>query len=226
MSVDLKGETFDHIKVSADERRLGPATLERCTFLACTFRQGAAVDSGLVVSGVKATRCELDTCIAIGVRFEDVEIDTLAVKGSDVALHGCVFSRVTLKGKIGALVVGGPVDDGSGLGALPDVSGQFRAVYEQIDWALDISEAGFTSVDLSFVPGDLVRRDPETQFLVRRSSFHGVDPAQLPNLGRVLRRRFTKVPFDSMVVAAPTRSRQFQDQLDELRELRDLGLAE
>jgi hypothetical protein len=41
-------------------------------------------------------------------------------------------------------------------------------MYADIEWALDISEAVFSDVDLSYVPGDLVRRGPETQFLIRR----------------------------------------------------------
>jgi len=40
-----------------------------------------------------------------------------------------------------------------------------------VDWALDISEAAFLECDLRGIPANLIRRDPETQMIVRRSDF-------------------------------------------------------
>jgi hypothetical protein len=40
--------------------------------------------------------------------------------------------------------------------------------YSRVDWALDISKADFEEADLYYVPGNLARRDEETQVLLRQ----------------------------------------------------------
>src|SRR5262249_18877121 len=99
--------------------------------------------------------------------------------------------------------------------------------YRSIDWALDISAAEFTDVSLDFVPGELVRRDPRTQFLLRRESLATLDGRRLPHGADLFLSRFDHTPFGSMVVVATKRSKRwFHECLAILEELRDIGLAE
>lgn len=101
-----------------------------------------------------------------------------------------------------------------------------RDFYAWIDWALDVSDADFDGVELPWVPGDLVRRDPQTQFLLRRQSLNGIDTAELSSGRRFYFRRFEQMPFDSIVIVAPRHSKYFDDILAELTDLRARGLAE
>ena len=222
MTAELTGATFEDVRIFGNDRTLGQASLTRCTFVGCSLAQSESVVPGLVVSDVKASRCTVETGSALRVRFENVEIDHLTVKNRPLQLRGCVFSRVKLTGNIGPILAWAPPpleDSAENDAALLDL-------YASIDWALDISEASFTEAEFWYVPGDLVRRDPETQFLLRRERFADVDPAALPNVGRVALAKFETVPFDSMVFVAPTRSKYVRRYLDGLSDLRKLGLAE
>jgi len=47
--------------------------------------------------------------------------------------------------------------------------------YKEVDWALDIRDAVFSSAEFFGVPGELIRRDENTQVLLRREAFSRVD---------------------------------------------------
>lgn len=111
---------------------------------------------------------------------------------------------------------GGPAEPQEGL----------RAAYRDVEWALDISQANFVDADFYYVPGELIRRDEETQFLLRRESFSGMDVSDLPSYAKIAVDRFEPSPWDSIVAIAPRRSRNFDRRLSELTELRRAGLAE
>ncbi len=95
-----------------------------------------------------------------------------------------------------------------------------------MDWALDISQAEFSDADFYFVPGHLVRRDPETQFLLRRDVVEKTQGIELPVYAGIAVSRFEMTPFDSLVAVAPRRSKNFAQYLADLEYLRSAGLAE
>jgi hypothetical protein len=106
-----------------------------------------------------------------------------------------------------------------------------RAFYASTDWALDISEAHFTSgPDLHFVPGELVRRDPSTQALVSRRALDGISLASLPWEGSSLRLAtewfLAHSPYEDVVLAAAKGTSYFQCDLAALGMLREKGIAE
>jgi hypothetical protein len=103
------------------------------------------------------------------------------------------------------------------------------AYYAKVDWALDISEAEFEEGEIQGVPAGLVRRDPATQVVVRRSKALEGQWRQV-DLGRT--HWATAIEFllergdEDVVLVAPKRHRNFHALREGLMALRDSGVAE
>ena len=212
------------VKSLGSGRTLGAAEFDRCVFNGSTLAQWDDPDLGLVVRDVSVKRCRAVRCSIQGVRFEDVSVDGLAIT-SLLHLHGCAFKHVTLAGNIGPLMATPPNY------ALPaDMKERFAAgiaaYYSGVDWALDISGAAFSDADFYYVPGHLIRRDAETQFLLYRDRVNQFGPlGKLPSYAQIAASRFEATPFDTLVAIAPTRSKHFARWKAELDVLRTEGLA-
>jgi hypothetical protein len=159
------------------------------------------------------------------VRFEDVHIDGLAIS-SMLLLGGCVFKHVTLAGNIGPLMTTPP-----GWWLPQDMRDRLAAgivaYYSGVDWALDISGAAFSDADFYYVPGHLIRRDEETQFLLHRDRVEQFDELErLPTFAQIVVQRLEATPFDTMVAIAPKRSKNFANYKADLEVLRVEGLAD
>lgn len=225
MTTRLAGEHFRDLNAVGAGRVIEDFDLDRCTFAGSSLVQWDDPSPSLVVRQVQVTRCTLQNCAAIGTRFENLTIDHLTVKGGMLTLAGCVFSHVTIRGRVGSLMTTPPMA-GPGRELSSHATQAMVDAYESVDWALDISEAEFTNASLYYVPGNLVRRDPETQFLLRRDSVAELGSRTLPENGDIFFERFETTPFDSFIAIAPKRSRQFQEMLEILQALREMGLAE
>lgn len=198
---------------------LNGALFEHCTL--------AQFDRPLetVVRDASLTSCKATgPCFVHGVKFENVTVRYF-VADEAVDFAACVFRNVVLEGTVGPFIT---------TRAHPSLGGERRAeisqlmveYYREVDWAIDISRGAFVDATLPMVPGELVRRDPETQFLVKRAPLEAYPQAELPFIGKSYRRRFSTSPFDSFVAVAPTRSNTFEKLHAQLSELRALGLAE
>ncbi|MFC4012864.1 hypothetical protein ACFOY2_36940 [Nonomuraea purpurea] len=221
--MEIERQHFTDTNVIGSGRTIGPARLDRCEFVYCRIVQDDDPGYGLVVRDVVASRCALRGSVVRGVRFEDVLVDRTTTTGM-IHLEACLFRHVTLRGPVNSMmtippsIVPAELRDAFTANAV--------AFYRDVDWALDISEAKFTEASFYWVPGELVKRDPATQFLLRRSSFEGVDLSTLPIGARIAIDHFRYTPFDNIVAVAPTRSKHAAERLDELEELRRRGLAE
>jgi uncharacterized protein YjbI with pentapeptide repeats len=222
MQIDKK--TFDNVKSIGSHRTFADLELVRCEFTGSNLSQFDDPELGLVVRDVTATRCLVRRSSMNGARLENVLVDGLTTTGT-VMLQGCVFRRVTLRGRVGSLMVM-PPNFGLEQAMQKALADGIVRFYQDVDWALDISEAEFTEANLYYVPGDLVKRDPETQYLLRRDSFTGIPLDGLPVRARIAVDRFESTPFDSIVAVAPTRSKDFAKVKEALDELRARGLAE
>jgi hypothetical protein len=222
MRQQLTGRTFEYVRNFGAGYTYGEIDLDRVKFVGCVLGQQDDPEFGFVVSDVTATRCRTDNCRVQGVRFEDVTVDGLATKHQD--LGGCLFKHVTLKGKVGPILTT-PVNRGLPEEIRAAMNAAMIAYYEDVDWALDISEAELSDSDFYMVPGDLVRRDTETQFLLRRDV---ITPAmdQLPVGPSIAASRFESTPFDSIVAVVGRRSKNFARDLEEFEQVRKAGLAE
>lgn len=101
--------------------------------------------------------------------------------------------------------------------------------YAEVDWALDISEAEFTGVEMyrSGIPATLVRRDPETQVVVTRDSVTNGDwrAACDGSSVWVAIERFLSSGFQDAVLIAEKRAKHLAEDLAAFRRLRDIGVA-
>ncbi|WKX09795.1 hypothetical protein [Streptomyces sp. NL15-2K] len=226
--VRFEKQKFQKIKSIGSGRVISDYELVRCEFNGCDLAQFDDPGLGLVARNVMAERVTAKRSFADGVRFEDVVVDGFATP-SVMHLNGCMFRRVTLRGCIGPVMTTPP-----NYSLLDEMQAAFAAGIEafysdadpDVDWALDISEAEFEEVDLYYVPGHLVRRNPETQFLLHRDRLSRVDLGSLSTFAKIAVDRFEVTPFDSIVAVTPRRSSYFTEALAGYQELRDLGVAD
>jgi hypothetical protein len=220
----IERQKFDNLKSVGSGRVLDGFELVRCEFNGGGLAQYDDPRMSLRVVDARLEGCVVKRCAAHGVVFEEVNMNNATIR-PNLNLEACAFKHVVLSGKIGSMMVTPPNH------ALP---AQMRAEFEMgildfyadVDWALDITRAEFTEADLYYLPGHLIRRDEETQFLLHRDRVKGIDTADLPPYAGVAVSRFEASPFDSLVAVAPRRSKDFEQRLSELSELRRLGVAD
>jgi hypothetical protein len=173
----------------------------------------------------EALGCNIDTAIV-----HDVIIDGLKTPGHPLQTWGAVFKHVTLKGNIDRIMLSPLVS--AGLAKPREQQAFDRAnaeFYQTVDWALDISEARFYECDIRRVPADLIRRDPETQVIIRRQKalegiWRNVDLSRTYWATAIEYLLETGDP--DLVLVAPKRHPDFLVLLDGLKRLRDAGVAE
>ncbi|MEU0880514.1 hypothetical protein ABZ345_18075 [Lentzea sp. NPDC005914] len=215
-------EEFEYRKIIESAATIADLDFERCAFGGGVIMQEADDPAyQLVVRTVSLRKCKVGNVVLYGVRFEDVTVDTLS-HSKPIELEACVCSHVVLRGKLGAVRFSPAVEDDSRAVLAPAAA----KLYEDVDWALDITEAEFSDIEIWDVPGHLVKRDPETQFLVHKSAAAAADVDALPEYAQILVERAAEAPYDTSVLAAPIRSKDFEEALDAFRKLRDLGIAE
>jgi hypothetical protein len=221
MAVELRGQTVTGVRLFGAPREYRDIHLVDVTLKLCVLVRRDDLEFRNVVRNAVLERCRMDACDAEGVFFDEVTVDTLRFAQLR-PISGCVFRHVTLRGKIGSMMVIGPVR------GLPDSAERVAAMvekYKEVDWALDIRDAVFSSAEFFGVPGDLIRRDENTQVLLRREAFSGMDWRDLPGAVGTWARRFESTPFDSIVAVAPKGSRRFRDYMADIEWLHAKGLA-
>ena len=207
----------------------------QCRFDGCLISITRNPNLRTTVRNVSLTNCALNGGSIGTAIIEDVVVNDLRISGL-CQIFGAVFKHVTLCGRIGNFMANNDV--------LPDlfVNREYQhedvelfrevntAYYRHVDWAIDISQAEFAKeVDIRGVPGRLIRRDPETQILVMRERVLDSDWRDLP-----FKERLTPFSLDFMlkqelsdyVLVAPKRHRKFPLYLEDLRLLREAGIAE
>jgi len=173
--------------------------------------------------------CGARECHVRGPILEDVTVFGLD-SNAKLILWAPAFRHVTLTGCICDLIVN--VDEDPA-GEYDPVNAEFQKAnaefYSTVDWALDIREAEFADVSIRGVPADLVRRDPETQVIIRREHV-------LRSLWKELDLSDTHWPTSiewfldrgeaDHVLIAPKRAPNFKELVRGLRLLQAKGVAE
>jgi len=145
----------------------GDLHFSQCVFDDCVL--SATDDPSLrsTIRNVRLDDCSVRSVAIFAAAVEDTVISNLKTRGL-LQTWGTVFSRVTLQGKIGRLMLS------SRLGGL--ISDETQRTFDQanqeyyrhVDWALDISQARFHELDIRGIPARLIRRDPRTQVVITR----------------------------------------------------------
>jgi hypothetical protein len=226
--------TFENDQFTAFYDR-GGNVYEDLHFKKCTF-----ISSSISITEDPANRTTvrnvtLERCRVVGSALDCAVVEDVLVDGLQTSdLHqawGALFKHVTLRGKIGRLMVTpliGP--DHLHTPEQAAFDRQREAYYENVDWALDISEAEAVELELAGIPASLIRRDPETQAVVTRQAALSGEWRQLgrvqgTELGLGIQ-ELLKRGSDDIVLVAHRRSRNFKELLEGIRELRAAGVAE
>jgi len=182
-----------------------------------------------IVRNVHLRKCEQRGSTLRAAIVEDVLIEDFKTNGL-FQTWGAVFKHVTLRGKIGRIMVSPLVAPGSATEEQQRAFDMANAeYYSTVDWALDISEARFEECDLRRVPAHLVRRDPDTQMVIKREKamqgeWRKLDLAKTYWASAI--EGFLQEGDPDIVFVAGKRDRKFRDLIDGLKKLRDAGVAE
>ena len=217
----LTGQTIAYASLIGAQREYGGVRLDGCTLQGCRLVQADDPGFSLVVRNVILDRCRMEGRAAQDVYFEDITVDTLHLARPHL-LSGCVFRHATLRGRIGPVMAIAPNPTSP---LRPELTAGIVEKYKEVDWALDISEAVFSDADFCSVPGELVRRDENTQVLLRREAFGDLDRRELPGRAGIWASRFESTPFDSIVGIAPKGSRNFGKVMADIEWLHRRGVA-
>lgn len=181
---------------------------------------------------IKFEHCSFIFCTLGSAIFENIEFNN--IKFEDYGIFwGSLFNKVKLKDKFTSFRIntnGFMLDkDPSTQEALDKFRIKF---YENVDWALDISEAKFSSFDYTGIPGKLFIRDTDTQFLISKKDFYSLDLLENSfkknfNYLMMYLEDFIESEDEDIVIPVPLSKPKKQRQLilDGFQELRNLGFA-
>lgn len=210
-------------------RTFSDIEFRKCSFLSSAISITRKPELRSTVRNVKLIQCEQRGCALEAAVIEDVLVDGFKTNGL-LQTWGAVFKHVTLRGKIGRVMISPAVATGTATAQQQRTFDEANAAYYAgVDWALDISEAEFDEVDIRRVPARLIRRDPVTQVVVTRDRamegrWRELDLGRTDWAGWI--DLFLKDGDPDLVLAAPKRHRKYRDLLDGLKMLRDAGVAE
>lgn len=185
------------------------------------------------IKNKKFNSCSFVFCTFGPAIFENIEFNN--IKFEDYGIFWSpLFNQVKLKNKLTSFRIN---SSGFMFDKKPKIQKELDNIrskfYEKVNWALDISEAKFSSFDYSGIPGKLFIRDPDTQFLVTKNNFYSLD--LLDNSFKdsfsylmMYLEDFIESDDEDIVIPVPlAKSKKFrQPVLEGLQELRRLGFAE
>lgn len=204
---------------------------EKCYFQGCSVGGRVTPELRTSIRKVSLNDIRIRGCSLKSAIFEDVTINGLNTHGQLLIIWAAAFSRVTLSGSIGRIMynslISGTEKD-SKLQHAYDIANQ--KFYENVEWALDISNAHFTAeFELRGFPGHLIKRDSETQFLFKREKLSVLEWKALPFQGDIIINSLNmhvQANEESIVLVAPKKNKNFKVYLHDLQLLRKEGFAE
>lgn len=234
----FENQTFEYFQDWAAGRVFSDMEFINCRFLrwqfsSINFDEIGKKDFVRLRSIVR--RVNFTNSVVEGVGFigpgivEDTIIDGLRVL-NHVQTIGTAFRRVVIKGAVDKLMITPHIDT---FGENPQLQRAFdqanRDYYQEVDWALDISQAVFKDCDIRAIPASLIIRDPSTQFVLRREKamqglWRDID-LSATHWGTSID-FFLERGDPDCVLVAPKAARNFKALLDGLHRLRDMGILE
>ena len=210
-------------KTTFEMRRVRePVVIERHEFVGCTFDNCSLgpVDreKRSYVRNVKAKNTTIRSCWLDRTILEEVVVDGLKTSGVQF-VRSCACKHVVIEGRVGRLVLRNELEDDGGW---------LTGYYADVDWAIDISRAIAQELEIDNIPADLVKRDPETQAVIRRANVERADWQKVAKgLTTVIIKDMLRSGDDARLLVAPKGNKKnFHRVLDEIRALRDAGIAD
>jgi hypothetical protein len=210
-------------------RLIEDVELHHCTFTFCSLSITRDVRKRTIVRRVDAKDCFATACHVWGAIVEDVTVDGLLTTDT-LRVNAAAFRHVTLKGRIGRLLVSPALWPGTAtLKEEQSFACANAEYYQGVDWALDIRDAEFEEAEIQGVPCNLIRRDPTSQVVVRREkvaegTWRTLDLAAT-HWAQSLQFLLDD-GFPEKLLIAPRRSPNYPKLVDGLAQLRDAGIAD
>ncbi len=142
-------------------------SMEKCRFDNCSFSLvkspiHRSIAKNMHIRDCKVVNSDIGPAIIDEVLVENLSINDMLI------CWGSLFRHVKLTGKFGSVKMN--------VMAHHDITREKQAFfdaervtfYQDVDWALDISAATFTELDVRGIPAKLIRRDPSRQFVLTR----------------------------------------------------------
>jgi hypothetical protein len=234
----IRDRVFDD-GLDHDRQVIANYTLENCTFdgsaglspnwenadpsLRPTIRNITLRNTNAYASGLQ------------GAIVEDVTVENTKAGKAPVFFRGNVYRHVLLKGRITPIEIRGKVfppflflSDDEQERIMAEWDKANAAYYQNVDWALDITQASYASLTIDGVPAKLIRRNPENTAVVTRERALAWDWRKTPfshGLFGVVLYSLLRNGYDDVVLIACPRSKNYNDDLEDLQMLRDAGVA-
>jgi len=227
----IDAATISHAAFPKEPIRFSGGEYRACCFDNCSLAAAGPAGAYSYIGQCVLIRSRQLACGLSGVVLDEVLVDGLARLGRmPLFLSAVVFRHVTLRGRISMFKLNPTPQPLPTPGQRESWIGAHLEFYRNVDWALDISRADFTfGPDLHYVPGQLIRRDEETQALVERDALQNALWQSLPWGGSALRVAvdwfLQDGPYQSTVLVAGRKTKSFRQDLDALEMLRREGLA-
>jgi hypothetical protein len=190
-----------------------------------------------VLRRISVERCHFTASEVGPFILEDSMVDTIWFhrgKWGPQQLAGCAFKHVVIRGPVRGGLRFVASRDWWRHHILEPATSDATVIaneryYAEVDWALDISEAEFTGVEMyrSGIPARLVRRDPDTQVVVTRASVANGDwrAACEGSSVWVGMERFLSSGFQDAVLIAEKRAKYLAADVAAFGRLRDIGVV-
>ena len=233
MSRVFENQTFERFFEDGCGAVYSDFVFRRCTFVNCAVSITRNPALRTTVRNVQIIDCvrKRDPAGFPCAIVEDCLIENLKIEEL-LQTWGAAFKHVTLRGKIGPLMLSNCLcPTSTTTDAMQRAFEEANtAYYANVDWALDISKAEFTEdCDIRGIPARLIRRDPDTQVVITRErAMRG----EWRNLD--LHQTYWRAGIEFMlergdadvVLVAPKRAKDFEHLLRGLQLLREAGVAE
>jgi hypothetical protein len=230
MPIRFERQEFEDIHDDPDIRSYSDIEIVKCKIHAGGFGWPHSPDYSrrTTAERISIIDCEVRR-FGIGPALcRDILIQNL--KSDVLIVYSALFEHVTIKGRCGRLMIHGEFQPDPNASMPPGYSQLSTLFYSSVDWAIDIRQAEFE--DFSFrtggVPARLVRRDPETQVVVKRERLMKGSWRKLGLDGytKVCIEIFIEEQGADTVLVVPKRMKGSKKLVDDLRKLQAAGIAE
>jgi len=205
---------------------------KKCKFLSSSISITEDPTKRSVVRNVALEGCRVQGSSVRCAIVEDTVVDGLQTANL-LQAWGTLFRRVTLKGKVGRLMISPLVSPQHLNTPLQQTFDDERERYyaNMDDFALDISKAEAVELEITGIPARLIKRDAETQAVVTRQAalsgeWRELEHVQGTGLAVGIQQLLkARGGTDDIVLVAHKRSRNFKKRLAGIEELRAAGVA-
>jgi hypothetical protein len=227
-------KVVENKKFESRQIRDKPALVEglefrRCEFMFSSLAATSDVRKRATVRKVQVVDCTAEACRIGGAILDEVVVDRLRTNGI-FRVSASAFRHVTLRGSIDEILIHPTIWPGPATSAQQRAFDEANAAfYSEVDWALDITQAEFGAAEIQGVPARLVRRDPESQVVVRLEKalareWRGLGLEDTPWPGMI--QFLIDDGYPDKILIAPKRHPNYQRLRESLMTLKESGVAE